>query len=265
MWRISQQESRRTTLAGLIIFDAAVMFMAAQVSARRNNQVDVQAMQFLHDHQGLSRNYSLGPLAPNYSAYFQVASINHNILPVPKLWAQYVDHHLLPGFQGDLGVTFFWPAWGDRSDTGARTFSMNLANFRDVGVRYVLTKPWPECPSNRLPRCEPMRTCQPRAERKRRGEPRVLAWFQSAADNPANPAAERFVLRAISYSLTRVVAFDEESTEHHQRKGWTHREPNKNSAASPPDSLFSGLVKQPRVSLRCRQRSPNLRLKESEC
>ena len=67
------------------------MFMAAQVSARRNNQVDMQAMQFLHDHQGLSRNYTLGPLAPNYSAYFQVASINHNILPVPKLWAQYVD------------------------------------------------------------------------------------------------------------------------------------------------------------------------------
>jgi hypothetical protein len=180
------------------------MFMAAQVSARRNNQVDVQAMQFLHDHQGLSRNYTLGPLAPNYSAYFQVASINHNILPVPKLWAQYVDHHLLPGFQRDTGVTFFWPAWGDTSDAGARTFSMNLANFRDVGVRYVLTKPGQSAlPTIYLDATDSNLPLE--GERKTRaGEPKVLAWFQSAADNPAKPAAERFVLRAVAHSLRRV-------------------------------------------------------------
>jgi hypothetical protein len=204
MWRISNQERRRTTLAGLIIFDAAVMFMAAQVSARRNNQVDVQAMQFLHDHQELSRNYSLGPLAPNYSAYFQVASINHNILPVPKLWAQYVDRKLLPGFQGDLGVTFFWPAWGDRSDGGARTLSMNLANFRDVGVKYVLTDPGQSAlPTIYLDASDANLPAKGGAQR--REEPRVLAWFESASGNPANPAAERFVSRAIAYSLSRVL------------------------------------------------------------
>ena len=190
----------------LIIFDATLMFLAAQVSARRDNRVDTQAMQFLHDHQGLSRNYSLGPLAPNYSAYFQVASINHNVLPVPKLWAQYVDHHLLPGFQGDSGVTFFWPAWGDTSDTGARTFSMNLANFRDVGVRYVLTNPGQSAlPTTYLDATDS--SCRVAAERKTRtGEPRFLAWCQSVADNPAKPAAERFVLRAVAHSLTRAVA-----------------------------------------------------------
>ena len=204
-WRISHPETRRTTIAGLIIFDAAVMFMAAQVSARRNNQVDVQAMQFLHDHQGLSRNYTLGPLAPNYSAYFQVASINHNILPVPKLWAQYVDRHLLPGFQRDTGVTFFWPAWGDTSDAGARTFSMNLANFRDVGVRYVLLKPGQSAlPTIYLDAADSNLPLE--GESKTRvGEPRVLAWFQSVADNPAKPAAERFVFRAVAHSLRRVV------------------------------------------------------------
>jgi hypothetical protein len=204
-WRISLPERRRTILAGLLVFDAAVMFLAAQVSARRNNQVDVQAMQFLHDHQGLSRNYTLGPLAPNYSAYFQVASINHNILPVPRLWAQYVDHHLLPGFNRDTGVTFFWPAWGDTSDAGARTFSTNLANFRDVGVRYVLTKPgqsplpttYLDPTDANLPPGGGMKT--------RAGEPGVLAWFQSVADNPAKPAAERFVVRAVAHSLTRAV------------------------------------------------------------
>jgi hypothetical protein len=205
-WRISQPERRRTTIVCLIIFDAAVMFMAAQVSARRNNQVDVQAMQFLHDHQGLSRNYTLGPLAPNYSAYFQVASINHNVLPVPRLWAQYVDRNLLPGFQGDSGVTFFWPPWGDTSDAGARTFSKNLANFRDVGVRYVLTNPGQSAlPTTYL---DPSDTNLPLEDEgiARSEEPRFVAWFQSVADNPGKPAAERFVLRAVAHSLMRVAA-----------------------------------------------------------
>jgi len=204
-WRISRPETRRITLAGLIIFDAAVMFLAAQASARRNNHVDIQAMQFLHDHQGLSRNYTLGPLAPNYSAYFEVAGINHNILPVPRLWAEYVDRHLLPGFHRDTGVTFFWPAWGDSSDAGARTFSMNLANFRDVGVKYVLTNPGQSAlPTTYLDAAD----ANPPLEgggKPRIGEPKVLAWFQSGADDPARPAAERSVLRAVARSLTPVM------------------------------------------------------------
>ncbi len=204
-WRISRPETRRITLACLIIFDAAVMFLAAQASARRNNHVDTQAMQFLHDHQGLSRNYSLGPLAPNYSAYFEVAGINHNILPVPRLWAEYVDRHLLPGFHRDTGVTFFWPAWGDTSDAGALTFSMNLANFRDVGVKYVLTNPGqsalPTTYFNAADANLPLES----GGQTRVGEPKVLAWFQSRADDPAKPAAERSVLRAVARSLTRVV------------------------------------------------------------
>jgi hypothetical protein len=205
-WRISHPEKRRTVLACLLVFDAAVMFAAAQVSARRNIRVDLPAMQFLHDHQGLSRNYSLGPLAPNYGAYFQVASINHNVLPVPKLWAHYVAHNLLPDFLKDSGVTFFWPAWGDTTDAGARTFSMYLANFRDVGVKYVLTDPgqsalpttYLDATDAKLPLVGLRQTPV--------GEQRILAWCQSVADDPAKPAAERFVLRAVAHSLTRLRA-----------------------------------------------------------
>lgn len=236
MWRISNPQKRRTALAGLIIFDAAVMFMAAQVSARRNNQVDVQAMQFLHDHQELSRNYSLGPLAPNYSAYFQVASINHNILPVPKLWTQYVDRKLLPGFQGDLGVTFFWPAWGDRSDTGARAFSTNLANFRDVGVKYVLTNPGQSAlPTVYLDAADA--SLPAKAGRQRQEEPRTLAWLRSAATNPANPAAERFVLRAISNSLVRALQVPKKQPNVTSEKTALSVTPDKNAGASSPDHL----------------------------
>ena len=174
----------------------------------------------------------LGPLAPNYSAYFQVASINHNILPVPKLWAQYVDHNLLPGFQGDSGVTFFWPAWGDRSDAGRATFSMNLANFRDVGVKYVLTNPG----QSALPTStsmQPMRTCQLEERTANASEePRILAWFQSVAANPAKPAAERFVLRAVSYSLTRVRAVAKDQPNVTSEKNGLPVTPMRSSGAS---------------------------------
>jgi hypothetical protein len=205
-WRISHPERRRTILACLLVFDAAIMFLAAQVSARRNIQVDLRGMQFLHDHQGLSRNYSLGPLSPNYGAYFQVPSINHNILPVPKLWAQYVDHNLLPDFRNDSGVTFFWPAWGDTSDSGARTFSMYLANFRDVGVKYVLTNPGQSAlPTTYLDASDAKLPLGGVGE-TRAGEQQVLAWSQSVANDPAKPAAERFVARTVAESLTRLRA-----------------------------------------------------------
>ena len=53
----------------------------------------------------------------------------------------------------------------------------------------------------------PIRTCHLRVKGKREArEPKVLAWLQSVADNPAKPAAERFVFRAVSHSLGRVVA-----------------------------------------------------------
>jgi hypothetical protein len=239
-WRISHQERRRTILAGLLVFDAAVMFLAAQVSARRNIQVDLQAMQFLHDHQGLSRNYTLGPLAPNYGAYFQVASINHNILPVPKLWAQYVDHNLLPDFRKDSGVTFFWPAWGDTTDAGARTFSRYLANFRDVGVKYVLTNPGQSAlPTTYLDASDANLPLE--GERTTRaGEPRIVAWLQSVAENPAKPAAERFAFRAVAHSLTRLRAVAKDQPVVTSRKSGLSVDHDGNSATLPSNDLVLG-------------------------
>ena len=205
-WRIVRQERRRTILAGLLIFDATAMFLAAQISATRNNQMDTQAMQFLHDHQGLSRNYTLGPLAPNYGAYFQVAGINHNILPVPRLWAQYVDRNLLPGFQKDFGVIFFAPTWRDNTDAGARTLDMNLANFRDVGVKYVLTNPGQSAlPTTYLDAADS--NLLPETGRTTRTlKLRVLAWRQSVIGNPAKPAIERFIAKKVASSVSRALA-----------------------------------------------------------
>ena len=145
-WKLLHGERRRVVLACLLVVDAAVMFMVPQSAATRVNQIDIPAVQFLGDHQGLSRSYTLGPIAPNYGAYFRVASIDHNVVPVPKLWADYVERNLLPSSsRSDSSLPFyssmtFWPE--DLPDGEAeRALSQNLDNYLNLGVRYVVTKP----------------------------------------------------------------------------------------------------------------------------
>ena len=139
IWKLPHAEWRRGALAFLLVFDAAVMFMAPQANSIPRSDIDTPAIQFLHDHQDLSRIYTLGPLQPNYGAYFQVASINHNVEPVPKLWEEYIERNLLPGYSRiDSGETFWSGAMPEGE--GEKDLSKYLTNYQDLGVRYVITK-----------------------------------------------------------------------------------------------------------------------------
>jgi hypothetical protein len=57
-------------------------------------------VRFLHDDAGLGRVLSLGPLVPNYGAYYGVAEIGHNYLPVPSSWVEYARARLMPDMDG---------------------------------------------------------------------------------------------------------------------------------------------------------------------
>ncbi len=140
-WTWMRGERRRVTLATLLVIDAAVMFMVPQISGVRKGPVDTAAMDFLREHQGLSRDYALGePLSPNYSAYFGVASVNHNVLPVPKLWADYVDQRIEPGSIARLAGGVFLPtAYGPGS--GERSMSKDPSSILDLDVGYLITNP----------------------------------------------------------------------------------------------------------------------------
>lgn len=138
LWTLLQTSTRRTLLAALLVFDAMAMFVMPQFSARRNTHIDTSAIQFLHQHQGLSRVYTVGPLQANYGAYYQVAEIDHNALPVPGLWTHYVDSNLLPGIlDKSAGVGFQPQESGEGS--GVQALSDNLQHFLDIDVGYVVT------------------------------------------------------------------------------------------------------------------------------
>jgi hypothetical protein len=224
LWKLLHAERRRAGLACLLVFDAAVMFMVPQASSIRGNYIDLPAIQFLRDHQDLSRIYTLGPLQPNYGAYFQVASINHNVEPVPKLWADYVERNLLPGFSRIDSAETFWSGAMPEGE-GEKDLSQYLANYQDLGVRYVITKAGRSpLPTTFLP---PADTGNQPASGGRSITSRwnvvsaALERCHSIADDPAKPAVERLVAKMV-LKIGHSVAGDSmlgvrkngESTEH---------------------------------------------------
>ena len=192
-WKRLPGRQCRMALACLLVFDAAIMFMVPQSASTRGDWLDASAVQFLGNHLGLSRVYTLGPIQPNYGAYFQVASINHNVEPVPKLWADYVERNLLPGYSSrDLGETFW--AGEMRNAEGERALGQNLADYLKLGVRYILTRPSQSpMPTTFVPSQSRERLVTPRLQRLFS----VLERFHFAADDLAKPTIERFIAKAI--------------------------------------------------------------------
>ncbi len=132
---------RRSLLALIVAGDALAMFAVPQLSAPRSVKLDLAPVAFLQRHLGSSRFFTLGPFQPDYGAYFGVASLNANDIPVPTSYAHYVNARLdsvvHPSFfTGNLG--------GGRSPFAVspqQELLRNLAGYRVAGVSYVLTPP----------------------------------------------------------------------------------------------------------------------------
>ena len=124
-------------LAALLIADALVMHTIPTLSNPRAGAVDTAAIDFLRRNLGLQRLYTLGPLQPNYGAYFGIASINHNYLPVAKRWIDWVHERLDAHADPVAWVGNYPRPLG--TPTQAQELRRNLANYEAVGVRYVIS------------------------------------------------------------------------------------------------------------------------------
>jgi hypothetical protein len=131
---------RRTVLAAVLLAgDAFVLFVIPEASAPRAVQVDTAPAAFLQRHLGIERAFTLGPLQPNYGAYFGVGLLDVNDVPVPSLLTHYIHTRLDPYvnpevFVGNLG--------GGRSPavpSPAQELVRNLDGYRAAAVHYVLT------------------------------------------------------------------------------------------------------------------------------
>lgn len=126
-------------VACLLAFDACLAFVLPLRSSARPQKPTMDGIAYLQSNIGLHRVYSMGPLAPNYGAYFRIAQINHNYLPVLSQWTDYIHTHLDPK---TYEVVFHGQAFGDESqhfvDEQLRT---RLSSYEELGVKYVLTLP----------------------------------------------------------------------------------------------------------------------------
>lgn len=173
----------------LLAGDAAMLFMLPRLNAVKGRSIDTAAIAFLQNHQGLERTYTMGPIPPNYGAYFGLRQLDHIALPVPRLWAHYVDEHLLPdvvvpgGYPGQNFTPLTQAPGG--SETALR---INLLNFEDMGVRYVVTNP------GASPVSPPAKTLLTATKAER-----VATWVRSLAARPGEPK----LLHAVAVELLK--------------------------------------------------------------
>ncbi len=123
------------SLHRLIVIDAVMLFLVPLAAHEPPLFMDRETLGFLHDRMGLGRVYTAGPMQPNYGAYFGIAQINHNYLPLPSLWVGAVRSALMPGMDG---VNFYQGLGDDAARAALRTKIPALEAF---GVSTVLT--WP--------------------------------------------------------------------------------------------------------------------------
>jgi hypothetical protein len=125
---------RAAAIATLLVFEAVLMYFVPTLSNPISGKVDHASIRFLRDNLELQRFFTLGPLAPNYGAYFGLASINHNYLPVAKRWVAFVQERL--DTERPVEVFDGLRHGGDRPS--GQQLGENIEAYKWVGVKYVL-------------------------------------------------------------------------------------------------------------------------------
>jgi hypothetical protein len=123
-------------LVSLIVIDIVIMFAIPTLSNPRAGEVDMPAISFLQKNLDFNRFYTLGPIQPNYGAYFGIASINHNYLPINQQWVDWVQTHL----DNSADPVCFTGNFSRPSDqpSQAQELRKNLTNYEWAGVKYVV-------------------------------------------------------------------------------------------------------------------------------
>ncbi len=120
----------------LVVLDAVLLFVVPLAAHEPPLFLDRDTLRVLRDRMGLGRVYTAGPMQPNYGAYFGIAQINHNYLPLPSLWVGAVRSALMPGMDG----VNFYQGFGD--DAARAALREKLPALEAFGVSTVLT--WPD-------------------------------------------------------------------------------------------------------------------------
>ncbi|MBB6249624.1 hypothetical protein [Nitrospirillum iridis] len=174
-------EQRALAASGIVAVEAVLMFAFPMAVTPRKGTLVEGGVQFLQSNLHLQRFYTLGPIAPNYGAYYGIASINHNDLPLPRAWVRYVPEHLDSNiidilFTGNQRAVANGPSAADE-------LRRNLEEYQRVGVRYLVMSAG-ENPFRRLPREFAVERPNNQAISLSDGGKAVLRWSHPDIDQP---------------------------------------------------------------------------------
>lgn len=127
-------------LAAALLGSSAALFMLPLFSGPRQAHLDRGPVAFLATHLGRHRFYTIGPIQPNYGAYFRLESLNYVYLPVVRAWATIVRRHLDP----KTDISYFIPSvrlsLSEASPAAqAAALRTRVPAYEALGVKYVLT------------------------------------------------------------------------------------------------------------------------------
>jgi hypothetical protein len=136
------------SLTLLLAIDGIALFSVGSFSGLTSNHLLTDGVRYLQDHIGLDRFYTLGPISPNYGAYYGIASINHNYLPVAQRWVTYIRDHIDP-YADPTRFTGNFARIDAKDPNQAEVLRENVAQYKEIGVRYVVS-PHSENPFERI-------------------------------------------------------------------------------------------------------------------
>ncbi|MGC9270396.1 hypothetical protein [Acidiphilium sp.] len=140
-WLTSDAGARRWRVGGILVLYSMVLLAVPQFSGVKPGKIDHAAINYLKVHTGLDRFYSLGPIQPNYSAYFAIPNINHNYLPVALNWTDFVEKSLFPSVASQDGGIFWAPFPPMQITTAVNDLQQHVASYQFLGVHYVIASP----------------------------------------------------------------------------------------------------------------------------
>lgn len=139
-WERTPSRRGAVRLFALATVEAAALYGMPMLAGKRNVEIDRGTIDFLQRNLGLQRFLTFGPLQANYGAYFRIAGLNHEVIPVPTDWADYMTRHI----DERPFITEFsagYPPTALDSATRAPALRARISAYRETGVRYVLARP----------------------------------------------------------------------------------------------------------------------------
>ena len=144
LWALMLVPSARLRAYGigaLLVCEAAAYFFIPTLAFPREGHVDEAAVAFMRKNVGLSRVYTLGPMAPNYGSYYDLAQINFNDIPIATAWTDYVRKRLDPYYEYPFLFTGWSPGPSPGVPSREQAFLDRVEAFEALGVKYVATPP----------------------------------------------------------------------------------------------------------------------------